>query len=125
MFTDAMTNIARERASFLRDAEYIKENVNDSELQESILIYENGGDNGICLESDITSPEEKKELKEAIEQIPNDTTDTQKEIDRIVLSDKDSLTLDEVMGITQEPATDAEQLLDAVAELTTDTDTDA
>ena len=122
MFTDAMTSIARERAAFLRDAEYMKESVEDARMQESILIYENGGENGLCLESDITSPEEKKEIKEAIEQIPIDTTDAEEEINRIVTSDKDSLTLDEVMGITQEPASDAAQLLDAVAELTVDSE---
>lgn len=118
MFTDAMRSIAEERASFMRDAEYILESTKDAAIQESILIYENAGESGVCLESDIVSPEMKKEIKEAIEQIPDDTTDAEEEINRIVTSDKDQLTLDEVMGITSEPATDAEQLLDAVADLT-------
>lgn len=123
MFTDAMRSIAEERASFMRDAEYILESTKDAAIQESILIYENAGESGVCLESDIVSPEMKKEIKEAIEQIPDDTTDAEEEIDRIVTSDKDQLTLDEVMGITSEPATDAEQLLDAVADLTVDSET--
>ena len=122
MFTDAMRSIAEERASFMRDAEYILESTKDAAIQESILIYENAGESGVCLESDIVSPEMKKEIKEAIEQIPNDTTDAEEEISRIVTSDKDQLTLDEVMGITSEPATDAEQLLDAVADLTVDSE---
>lgn len=120
MFTDAITSIARERAAFLRDVEYIKENVEDSKIQDSILIYENAGESGICLESDIVSPELKEEIKEAIEQIPNDTSDADAEIQRIVESDKDSLSLDEVMGLTTEPSTEAEQLLDDVADLTVD-----
>lgn len=122
MFTDAMRSIAEERASFMRDAEYILESTKDAAIQESILIYENAGESGVCLESDIVSPEMKKEIKEAIEQIPVDTTDAEEEINRIVTSDKDQLTLDEVMGITSEPATDAEQLLDAVADLTVDSE---
>ena len=122
MFTDAMRSIAEERASFMRDAEYILESTKDAAIQESILIYENAGESGVCLESDIVSPEMKKEIKEAIEQIPDDTTDAEEEINRIVTSDKDQLTLDEVMGITSEPATDAEQLLDAVADLTVDSE---
>lgn len=122
MFTDAMRSIAEERASFMRDAEYILESTKDAAIQESILIYENAGESGVCLESDIVSPEMKKEIKEAIEQIPDDTTDAEEEINRIVTSDKDQLSLDEVMGITSEPATDAEQLLDAVADLTVDSE---
>lgn len=122
MFTDAMRSIAEERASFMRDVEYIKESTNDAQMQESILIYENAGESGLCLESDIVSPELKEEIKEAVEQIPNDTKDAEEEIDRIIRSDKDQLSLDEVMGITSEPATDAEQLLDAVADLTVDSE---
>lgn len=122
MFTDAMRSIAEERASFVRDAEYIIESTKDAALQESILIYENAGESGLCLESDIVSPELKKEINEAIEQIPDDNSDAEEEIKRIVSSDKDQLSLDEVMGITTEPATDAEQLLDAVADLTVDSE---
>ena len=122
MFADAMRSIAEERASFMRDAEYIVESTKDAPMQESILIYENAGESGLCLESDIVSPELKNEIKEAIEQIPDDDTDAKEEISRIVSSDKDQLSLDEVMGLTTEPASDAEQLLDAVADLTVDSE---
>ena len=122
MFTDALKSMAYERASFARDAEYIIESTKDAALQESILLYENAGESGLCFESDIISPEFKEEIKEAIEQIPDDHSDADDEIERIVSSDKEKLSLDEVMGITNEPPTDAEQLLDAVAELTVDSD---
>lgn len=118
MFTDMITNIAMERAAFMRDAEYIMENVADAETQDSILMYECGGESGICLESDIISSEEKEEINQALDQMPDNSTDAEEEIQRIVTSDKDALSLDEVMGITAEPASDAEQLLDAVADLT-------
>ena len=120
MFSAAIRDIATERASMMRDVEYIRENVEDSAMQETILLYECSGGEP-CLESDIISREEKKEICEAIENIP-DGSDEEEEIERILSSEKEALTLDEVMGITKDPSSDAEELLDAVADVASMTD---
>lgn len=100
LFSGVATDIARERASMLRDIEYIREDVKDSALQESILIYENcNKGRGIYTEEDIVSPEEDKLIDGAIAEIPDGDTDADEEIDRIVNSENDAMTIDQMMGI--------------------------
>lgn len=103
MFSELASSVARERASFLRDVEYMRENVVDARIQEDILAYE-CAEQGIYTEKDLTSPEEEKEIIEIIDQIPKSETDkdADEEIDRIMNSDKENLTLDEVMGLVDE-----------------------
>ena len=100
MFAEAISEIARERASLLRDVEYIRESVKDADLQESFLILEACGMNGICREEDIVSKEEHRDLCIAIMQIPDDCSDEREEIDRIVNCKKPSMTIDDIMGIS-------------------------
>ena len=109
MFSGILSNVARERASMLRDAEYISENVKDSQLQEAILIYETCDKTGkLCTEDNIISPEERKEIKEAIEKIPP-TSDSEQEIDRI-LSKEGSLGIDDIMGIEHDNTDESEAI---------------
>ena len=100
MFAEAISEIARERASLLRDVEYIRESVKDADLQESFLILEACGMNGLCREEDIVSKEEHRDLCNAIMQIPDDCSDEREEIDRIVNCEKPSMTIDDIMGIS-------------------------
>ena len=107
MFSGILSNVARERASMLRDAEYISENVKDSQLQEAILIYETCDKTGkLCTEDNIISPEERKEIKEAIEKIPP-TSDSEQEIDRILSKEGGSIGIDDIMGIETDTPTES------------------
>lgn len=106
MFSGTLNSIARERASFLRDAEYIKENVKDSALQEAILIYETcDKDHKLVTEDNIVSPEEKEEIKRAIAQIPTDS-DSSEEIDRIMSAHGSAVSIDDIMGIKSDETGD-------------------
>lgn len=106
MFSGTLNSIARERASFLRDAEYIKENVKDSALQEAILIYEVcDKDHKLVTEDNIVSPEEKEEIKRAIAQIPTDS-DSSEEIDRIMSAQGSAVSIDDIMGIKSDETGD-------------------
>ena len=106
MFSGTLNSIARERASFLRDAEYIKENVKDSALQEAILIYETcDKDHKLVTEDNIVSPEEKEEIKRAIAQIPTDS-DSSEEIDRIMSAQGSAVSIDDIMGIKSDETGD-------------------
>ena len=106
MFSGTLNSIARERASFLRDAEYIKENVKDSALQEAILIYEAcDKDHKLVTEDNIVSPEEKEEIKRAIAQIPTDS-DSSEEIDRIMSAHGSAVSIDDIMGIKSDETGD-------------------
>ena len=109
MFSGILANVAREQASILRDAEYITENFRDSQIQEAILIYETCDKTGkLCTEDNIISPEERKEIKEAIEKIPP-TSDSEQEIDRI-LSKEGSLGIDDIMGIEHDNTDESEAI---------------
>ena len=109
MFSSILANVAREQASILRDAEYITENFRDSQIQEAILIYETCDKTGkLCTEDNIISPEERKEIKEAIEKIPP-TSDSEQEIDRI-LSKEGSLGIDDIMGIEHDNTDESEAI---------------
>ena len=102
MFSGILDNVARERASMLRDAEYISENVKDSRIQEAILIYETCDKTGkLCTEDNVIPPEEREAIKEAIEKIPP-TSDIEEEIDRILSKEGGSLSIDDIMGIENE-----------------------
>lgn len=106
MFSGTLDNIARERASFLRDAEYIRENVKDSALQEAMLIYEAcDKDHKLLTEDNIVSPEEKEEIKRAIAQIPTDS-DASEEIDRIMSANGSAVSIDDIMGIKSDETGD-------------------
>ena len=43
LFSDITSSVTRERAELMRDLEYIREDVNDTPLQESLLIFESCG----------------------------------------------------------------------------------
>lgn len=102
MFSGIKANIAQERASLAREMEYMRQNVADAAIQESVLIYEscNGG-RGLCLESEIVPPSEEQEIRKAIARIP-ETDDSEEDVKRILASKKPELSLDEVMGISSE-----------------------
>lgn len=105
LFSDITSSITRERAELMRDLEYIREDVNDTPLQESLLIFESCG-NGLQLESDIIPDDEKTEIKECIDNLPDDPEDRETEIERIIQCPNDQISLDEVMGIqsTDDPS---------------------
>lgn len=114
MFDTAMRDIAYNRAAFARDMEYMRENTRDAEVQESMLLFESCGE-GIRMESDIISKEEAADLKEAIESIPDDSSDKEAEIDRILNTDKERMSIDEVMGIDHDMGDDDGINMDAIA----------
>ena len=102
MFSGILGNVAREKASMLRDAEYISENVKDSRLQEAMLIYETCDKTGkLCTEDNIIPPEEREQIKEAIEKIP-ETSNSEEEIDRILSKEGGSIGIDDIRGIENE-----------------------
>ena len=102
MFSGIKSNIAQERASLVRDMEFIRQNVKDAQIQETMLICEAcGGGGKLYTETDLVSREEEKEICNAITRIPGDDTSSE-EINRILTSNKPELSLDEVMGISAE-----------------------
>ena len=120
MFTQAMNQIARERAIFARDMEYIRESVEDSSVQEEFLKYENGEYN--YENGDVFTESELDEVKDIIEEIPYNRDEENEEIDRIVNSPNDQITIDEVMGIPSHSPEDMDELIDAAAEITSNPD---
>lgn len=112
-----MQSIARDRASMMRDIEYIRNNIMDAPIQESFLIYEACGDGGLCTEEDLISPEEDKDIAATIEQIPVNPEDEEEEINRILDSENKSISLDEIMGI-HDDVTEAtfQEFVDTVSE---------
>lgn len=93
MFRELNQSIARERAAYLRDLEYIRENVRDSAVQEEIFSFESA-------RSDLTPEEKKAEevaLMEAAEEIKVSSEEQSAEIDRIVAMESGKMSLDEVM----------------------------
>lgn len=121
MFGDILDNITRRRASISRDAEYISENVRDSDLQEAVLEYESVQD-GLYLESEVMPVELRKEIRATIEQIPDNAADEQAEIDRIVSSNDEMMNLDAVMGIKSDADAEMAPMIDAVGELKDEVD---
>ena len=121
MFGDILDNITRRRASISRDAEYISENVRDSDLQEAVLEYESVQD-GLYLESEVMPAELRKEIRATIEQIPDNAADEQAEIDRIVSSNDEMMNLDAVMGIKSDADAEMAPMIDAVGELKDEVD---
>lgn len=113
MFTETLGKIARDRASYMRDLEYMKENVEDSEIMERVTVCENCNENGICYESDIMDAEESKELNRVIEEM-HDESFIEEEIERIVESDSDNITLESAMGLEDNSAL----IEDAIEQLT-------
>lgn len=110
MFNSMNQSIARDRASLTRDLEYIREDVNDSAVMESMLVFESCG-TGLRVESEIIPDDETEEIKEIIDQIPDDDTDAEEEIDRIVNCPNDTMDLDEVMGIATHDDPDPTDIL--------------
>ena len=121
MFGDILDNITRRRASISRGAEYISENVRDSDLQEAVLEYESVQD-GLYLESEVMPVELRKEIRATIEQIPDNAADEQAEIDRIVSSNDEMMNLDAVMGIKSDADAEMAPMIDAVGELKDEVD---
>lgn len=94
MLNTAIDSILYERASFVRDIEYMRNNVIDSEVQDAILAYETAN-------NELTVETTDDEINTAIKQAAKDDSTEQEEIERIVRSDKD-LTLDQIIGITDD-----------------------
>lgn len=88
-----INKIAYERAEFARDMEYIKNNVEDSIVQDSILSLKSK-----CPDAFDDCNFTDEELDEAISKISVDSDEREEEINRI-LQATDDITLDEVMGI--------------------------
>lgn len=113
MMSNAMNSIAYERAALMREVELISENVKDSQLQEAFLVYENcDSHNRLYSESDIVSDEETEAIVDAIERIPDDDT-TEEEISRIVNSTSDQVSLDTMLGISDEDDPTEEEEINA------------
>lgn len=93
MFDDINRSIARERAAYLRDMEYMRGNVRDSAIQEQILAFEST-DSPL---SKVEKEEERIDLMEAAEQIEVNDSEREEEIDRIVAMESGRMSLDEVM----------------------------
>lgn len=101
MFSGVMADLARERASMARDMELITESVKDAKLQEAILVYENcDKEHRLYTEDALISPEEKDEIKHAIEQIPDTDDDAPAQIERILNASTDDMSIDQMLGIT-------------------------
>lgn len=94
MLNTTIDSILYERASFVRDIEYMRNNVIDSEVQDAILAYETAN-------NELTVETTDDEINTAIKQAAKDDSTEQEEIERIVRSDKD-LTLDQIIGITDD-----------------------
>lgn len=109
MFDAAIQSIARDRASMMRDMEYIRNNIEDAPIQESFLMYEACGDSGLFTEEDLISPEEDKDLTETIEQMPVDSKEADEEVERILASENKSISIDEIMGIHDDVAEESFQ----------------
>lgn len=106
MFSGTLANVAIERASMLRDMEYIKEETKDAQLQEAVLLYDTcDKDHKLVIENNIISPEEKEEIKRAIAQIPNDS-DSAEEISRIMSTEAPGVGINDIMGIQSEVTDD-------------------
>lgn len=94
MLNTAIDSILYEKASFVRDIEYMRNNVIDSEVQDAILAYETAN-------NELTVETTDEEINAAIKQAAKDDSTEQEEIERIIRSDKD-LTLDQIIGITDD-----------------------
>ena len=106
MFSGTLANVAIERASMLRDMEYIKEETKDAQLQEAVLLYDTcDKDHKLVTENNIISPAEKEEIKRAIAQIPNDS-DSAEEISRIMSTEAPGVGINDIMGIQSEVTDD-------------------
>lgn len=106
MFSGTLANVAIERASMLRDMEYIKEETKDAQLQEAVLLYDTcDKDHKLVTENNIISPEEKEEIKRAIAQISNDS-DSAEEISRIMSTEAPGVGINDIMGIQSEVTDD-------------------
>lgn len=86
--------VAYERAEIARDMEYTKQNVIDDSIQQSMISAGN-----TCFKDAFDDTEySDEELSNAIDQIPDDDTDRDEEIERIVNAKKD-LDIDGIIGI--------------------------
>lgn len=94
MLNTAMNDILFERAAFARDVEYMRNNIEDSIVQESVLACES-------VMGEYTVEATDEELDAAIKQASKDDSTENDEVERILRSDKD-LTLDEIIGIEDE-----------------------
>ena len=94
MLNSAIDEILYERAAFARDVEYIRNNVIDSDVQDAILACESAM-------GEYTMEATEDEIDAAIKQASKDDSTEQEEVERILRSDSD-LTLDEIIGITDD-----------------------
>lgn len=101
MINEPLTDSVYERASLARDMLYMTENAKDMQVSEAMLFLDAIYDGKKCfLESDIVSYAEEVEIEQAIADvdIPND--EINEEIESIITTDKPILTIDEVLGIS-------------------------
>lgn len=103
MLHQAMNSIARERAGFLRDVEYIRENVEDSAIQDYIDACYEKASGRINIGKDVLDRDvfEAEEIEDAIKQIPTDDLDSEQEIDRIMHADK-NIDIDTILGLADD-----------------------
>lgn len=100
------SNIAYERASFARDAEYISSMVQESAVDDALLSVD-------CKVNGCPEEPSDEEIDEVIRQIPANDEARNEEIERIVNSHKD-LDIDGVMGLGnsyEEELDDEEELV--------------
>jgi hypothetical protein len=100
------TDIAMDLANFEYDKEFIKSDVADNEVND-LVINNDAREMGTTVDAldDMESDDDKKELDETIDRIEG--YDTSDDILKIVNSDKDKMSLDEVMGVSPEEDDDA------------------
>lgn len=111
--SDSVTDIALERAEFLLDTEYMKSEMEDDATYMKMFTEECRMEGTTVEEADAaTSKEELEELDAAIERIQVDPNERYEQIMQLVNTDKEKVSVDEIMGIGDD---DAEEL--AIAEM--------
>lgn len=103
--------IAYERAKFARDILYLQSMAEDAVIQESMTALDRYGKGIVGIFE--SSEEEDPEIEAAVKEIPADNTNEEEEIRRILTSDRD-MTIDDVMGITDDIANDSDDIATSV-----------
>lgn len=93
MIPHILNNINHERAEYARDIEYIREMTTTDMLDDNT-------DHALKLfEDEITTTAEDREVEAMVNMLDDDDSFVEKEIQRIMESTSDSVSLDEVMNI--------------------------
>lgn len=101
--------VARQRASFARDVEYIRCMTEDAEINDVITALDASAEFTAVESVDI----DDKEIEDTLNQIQPDVSQKEDEIQRILQSDSD-MTMDDIIGIAddEEHINDLENLDD-------------